>query len=55
MTGALDLQVSDMNPELAALVRQIRADPQALADLAAFLVALDEADVQKSLLPEKVD
>lgn len=55
MTGALDLQVSDMNPCLAALVRQIRADPQAVAHLAAFLGVLDEADVQKSLLPEKVD
>jgi hypothetical protein len=56
MTGARDLQVSDMNPDLAALVRQIRADPQAVAHLAAFLNSLDEADVQKSLLfAEQVD
>lgn len=52
--GALDLQVSEVNPDLAALVRQIRANPQALAHLAAFLGELDDADVQKSLLEESV-
>jgi len=55
MTGALDLQVSEVNPNLAALVRQIRADPQAVAHLAAFLGGLDEADVQKALLAEEVE
>lgn len=55
MTGALDLQVSEVNSDLAALVRQIRADPQAVAHLAAFLGGLDAAGVQDALLPEKVD
>lgn len=54
MTGALDLQVSEMNQDLAALVRQIRADPQAVAHLAAFLGNLDETGVQTVLLAEKV-
>jgi len=55
MTGALDLQVSEVNSNLAALVRQIRTDPQAVAHLAAFLGGLDEADLQKALLAEKVE
>lgn len=55
LTGALDLQVSEVNPNLAALVRQIRGDPQAVAQLAAFLAGLDEIGVQKTLLSAKVD
>lgn len=55
MTGALDLQVSEVNSDLAALVRQIRADPLAVVHLAAFLGRLDDGDVQTGLLAEKVD
>lgn len=55
MTGGIDLQVSDASPELSSLAKQIRADPQAVAHLAAFLHTLDEAGVQDMLLPEKVD
>lgn len=55
MTGSLDIQVSDINPGLSALVRQIRSDPYALAHLANFLSGLDEAGVQKYLMAERDD
>jgi hypothetical protein len=55
LMGGMDLQVSEVSPDLAALVKQIRADPQAMAHLAAFLGSLDTAEVQRSLLPEKTD
>jgi hypothetical protein len=54
LTGAVDLQVSDAHPGLAALVKRIRSDQVAVAHLASFLGSLDEADVQKALLAEKV-
>ena len=50
MTGSLDLQVSELNPSLAALVKQVRSDPQALVHLASFLDGLDEVEVQKFLM-----
>lgn len=50
MTGSVDIQVSELNLSLFALVRQIRTDPQALAYLAAFLGGLDEVKVQKQLM-----
>lgn len=53
MTGTLDVQVSEINPSLSALVNQIRADPHAIAHLAAFLGGLDDADVQKHLMVKK--
>jgi hypothetical protein len=53
MTGALDLQVSELDPSLSALVKQIGNDPHAIAHLSAFLDGLDEADVQKYLLVRK--
>ncbi|TLU71230.1 ATP-binding protein [Lichenicoccus roseus] len=53
LTGALDLQVSDANFNLAALVKHIRSDQVAVAHLAAFLGALDEANVQIALLQGK--
>lgn len=55
ITGSLDIQVSDINPGLSALARQIRSDPHALAYLADFLSGLDEADVQKHLMAERDD
>ncbi len=53
MTGALGVQVSDVNPSLSALVNHLRADPHAIAHLAAFLGGLDEAGVQKHLMAKK--
>ncbi|GAB3025328.1 ATP-binding protein [Bowmanella dokdonensis] len=55
MTGSLDIQVSDLNPGLSALVRQIRSDPHALSHLADFLGGLDEAEVQRHLMTERDD
>ncbi|WP_019916264.1 ATP-binding protein [Methyloversatilis discipulorum] len=53
LTGSLDIQVSELNPGLSALVRQIRSDPHALAHLADFLCGLDEMEVQKHLMAER--
>jgi hypothetical protein len=53
MTGSVDIQVSELNPSLYALVKQIRTDPQALAHLAAFLGGLDEVEAQKQLMTGK--
>lgn len=53
MTGSVDIQVSELNPSLSALVKQIRTDPQALAHLAAFLGGLDEVEAQKQLMTGK--
>lgn len=53
MTGSVDIQVSELNPSLSALVRQIRTDPQALAHLATFLGGLDEVEAQKQLMAGK--
>jgi hypothetical protein len=55
MTGSLDIQVSELNPGLSALVRQIRSDPHALAHLADFLGGLDEVEVQKHLMAGRDD
>lgn len=53
MTGSVDIQVSELNPSLSALVRHIRTDPQALAHLATFLGGLDEVEAQKQLMAGK--
>ena len=53
MTGSVDIQVSELNPSLSALVRQIQTDPQALAHLATFLGGLDEVEAQKQLMAGK--
>jgi hypothetical protein len=53
MTGSVDIQVSELNPSLSALVRQIRTDPQALVHLATFLGGLDEVEAQKQLMAGK--
>ena len=53
MTGARDLQVSDLDPSLSALVKQIGNDPHAIGHLSEFLDGLDEVDVQKSLLAKR--
>ena len=53
ITGTRDLQVSDLDPSLSALVKQIAGDPYAIAHLSAFLDGLDEVDVQKYLLARK--
>jgi hypothetical protein len=53
MTGSRDLQVSDLDPNLSALVQQISDDPQAIGRLSDFLGGLDEADVQSILLTKR--
>jgi hypothetical protein len=50
LTGGRELQVSDRDPDLAAVLRRVKDDPQAAAHLAAFLATLDGLDVQKALL-----
>jgi hypothetical protein len=50
LTGGRELQVSDRDPDLAAVFRRVKDDPQAAAHLAAFLETLDGLDVQKALL-----
>lgn len=55
MTGTLDVQVSELNPNLSALVKRIRSDPHAIAHLAAFLGGLDEVEAQKYLLAGRDD
>lgn len=54
MTGNRDVQVSDLNPSLSALVDEIRGNSSAIAHLADFLDMLDQAGVQGSLLAKKV-
>jgi hypothetical protein len=53
ITGALDVQVSDLDPSLSALVKHIGNDAHAIAHLAAFLDGLDGVEVQKYLLARK--
>jgi hypothetical protein len=51
-TGGRELQVSDRDQHLAAVMRKVKDDPQASAHLAAFLETLDRLDVQTTLLEE---
>jgi hypothetical protein len=51
--GTVDVQVSELNPSLVALVKQIRTDSYAISHLAAFLGGLDEASVRKHLLGKR--
>jgi hypothetical protein len=53
MMGTVDVQVSELNPSLVALVKQIRTDSYAISHLAAFLGGLDEASVRKHLLGKR--
>lgn len=54
VTGALDVvQVSQLDPNLSALVKQIRSDENAVAHLADFLGRLDEVDAQRHLLAKR--
>jgi hypothetical protein len=53
MTGEINVQVSDLNPSLSALVKQIEKDPRAIAHLATFLGGLDKVEAQKYLLGGK--
>jgi hypothetical protein len=53
MTGKPNLQISDLNPSLCALVKQIGHDQHAITHLATFLGGLDEVEVQKYLLARK--
>jgi hypothetical protein len=51
-TGGKELQVSNRNEHLAAVVQRVKDDSQASAHLAAFLEMLDDLDVQSALLEE---
>lgn len=51
--GALDVQVSDLDPNLRALIKDIDTSPNAVANLAAFLKRLDSIDAQKALMSKK--
>jgi hypothetical protein len=51
-TGGRELQVSDRDQNLAAVMRRVKDDPQASAHLAAFLEMLDGLDVQTAILEE---
>jgi len=53
MAGEIAVQVSDLNPSLSALVKQIGNDPRAIAYLATFLGGLDDVEIQKRLLSGK--
>jgi hypothetical protein len=53
ITGEVAVQVSELNPSLSALVKQIGNDPRAVAHLASFLGGLDKVEVQKHLLAGK--
>ncbi|QXE87410.1 ATP-binding protein [Geomonas nitrogeniifigens] len=53
MTGEIDIQVSELNPSLSCLLKEIESAPQAMSHLVNFLVGLDEAEVQKHLLAKR--
>lgn len=50
LTGATEVQVSDLDSNLSALVKHLGKDPQALGHLAGFLISLDQLRVQQSLM-----
>lgn len=50
LTGAKEVQVSGVDPNLSALLARLSNDQTALAHLTDFLAKLDRLDVQKSLL-----
>ena len=50
LTGGRDLQVSARLPELRALALHLDGNPEAVADLAAFLALLDAGGLQERLL-----
>jgi hypothetical protein len=51
-TGGQELQVSDRDQHLLAVMRRVKDDPQTSAHLAAFLEMLDRLNVQKAILEE---
>jgi hypothetical protein len=55
MTGELNVQVSDVDADLLALVKHIGNDARAIGHLATFLGSLDKIDTQKTLLAKKGD
>ncbi|MDY0872663.1 ATP-binding protein [Dongia rigui] len=55
LAGDVAVQVSEADPALSALVRQIGKDEATLSHLAAFLDRLDQMEVQKHLLNKKAD
>lgn len=54
-TGGRELQVSDHDQHLAAVMRRVKDDPQSSAHLAAFLETLDRLEVQTALLESSPD
>lgn len=53
ITGSVDLQVSELNSDLAGLIKQIRDDDLAVEQLAKFLRKLDDLGIQALLLGRK--
>ncbi|MDK1382895.1 ATP-binding protein [Ralstonia nicotianae] len=53
LAGTIDVQVSDINANLRALIKQIGSDQQALIYLAGFLSGLDHVDTQQALLAQQ--
>jgi hypothetical protein len=52
LTGGRNLQVSEVSPTLADLVRIIELNPEATEALASFLQDLDRLDVQQALIDD---
>ncbi|TPI09914.1 ATP-binding protein [Mesorhizobium sp. B4-1-3] len=50
LSGGRDLQISGRIAPLAALAARLEKDPEAMQELAAFLMLLDEKDMQTALL-----
>lgn len=53
LTGTKDVQISELNPKLLALMKHLRSDHDAIAHLADFLESLDSMGIQKHLIPKE--
>lgn len=53
LTGTVDIQVSELDPDLSALVKHLGSDPHALARLAKFLEHVDQEAHRKQLLADR--
>ena len=53
LTGGVDIQVSELDPDLSALVQHLGSDSHALASLAKFLERVDQEAHRKQLLADR--
>jgi hypothetical protein len=53
LTGSVDIQVSELDPDLSALVKHLGSDPHALERLAKFLDRVDQEAHRKQLLADR--